>query len=170
MFKNNGFDKKLVEQLEIKASRAQARGEIGDAALLTVQAARLYREENELIAASLYHKAFTLYLKARQVEDAMRQANDSFHMLDYTGWLEKSMDQVLDLKEMIGEMRSAGFERESEQFASVLDQKLGEFGLMLRPSGNQPLPVVCPTCGAALPNPTPDGEVHCTFCGHLARG
>ena len=170
MFKHNGFDKRLADQLENKAALAQSHGEIADAALYTVQAARVYRDENALIAARLYHKAFSLYLKARQVEDALRQATDSFHMLDYTGWLGKSMEQVLDLKEMIGELRSAGFQREAEQFSDLFNQKLGEFGLMLKPDGNLPLPVVCPSCGAALPNPTPDGEMRCTFCGHLVRG
>lgn len=170
MFHHNGFDKRTADQLEDKASQAQARGEIGDAALFTVQAARLYRDENALIAARLYHKAFSLYLKARQVDDALRQANDSFHMLDYSGWLEKSMEQVLDLKEMIGELRCAGFQHEAAQFAGILNHKLSQFGLMLIPDGAAPLPSVCPTCGAALPNPTPDGEVRCSFCGHLARG
>jgi hypothetical protein len=156
-----------VEALQAEASKFQAHGQYAEAAGNYEQMAAAYQDSNSLIYASYCHEAFRMWLKAKNADRAMQPAHASFHVLDDTGWLKRSMEEVLDLKLMIDELRSAGYSDEAEAFAGELNEKLGEFGLMLKPASAGHGPAICPSCGAPLPRSTSDDEVKCPFCGYI---
>jgi hypothetical protein len=167
MFKSSFFKKRELEALEEEARKFQSRGRYAEAAENYARIAQAYLEENPLIYANHCHEAFRMWLKAKEPAKALEQAQALFHILDDTGWLKRSMEQVLDLKLMIDEFKTAGYLAEAETFARGLNDKLAEFGLMLRPDGH--IPSICPSCGAQLPHFEAREEVKCSFCGYVAQ-
>lgn len=167
MFKTRFFKEREVESLKEEAQKLQSRGQYAQAAEVYNKVAAAYLDDNPLIYASNGHQAFRLWLKAREAEKAMQQARAIFHVLDDNGWLRRSMEQVLDLKLMIDEFRSAGYINEAELFAGDLNNKLGEFGLMLKPGAASAHPSICPSCGAQLPQAEAGQQVICSFCGYV---
>jgi hypothetical protein len=169
MFKRDGVDKRLVRTLEEEVSKLQTHGQYAEAAEVYAQLAAAYLDDNVLIYAGYCHESFGMWLKARDVEKALTQAHNAFRVLDDAGWLSKSMEQVLDLKQMIDELKAGGYPDEANAFAQELDEKLAEFGLMLRPVSAGKLPANCPACGASLPYSPLADEITCASCGHVTR-
>jgi len=167
MFKSKVVNKHEIEALRAAASKLQEHGQYAEAAENYARAAEAYLEENPLIYAGYCHEAFRMWLKAKSIENALRQAHAAFHVLDDAGWLKKSMEEVLGLKQMIDEMKAAGYDAEAGTFASELNEKLGEFGLMLKPAFERHAITMCPSCGAPLPLTSAGNEVTCTFCGYV---
>jgi primosomal protein N' len=157
----------MVDALEDEASKYQAHGQYAEAAENYARVAAAYLDDNVLIYARYCHEAFRMWLKAKNVEKALQQAQAAFRVLDDTGWLKKSMEQVLDLKLMIDELKAAGYSAEAELFAQRLNEKLGEFGLMLKPVPGDHKPTNCPACGAPLPYAKPGNEIMCSYCGFV---
>lgn len=169
MFKGKTMNKQMIKALEDEASKFQAHGQYAEAAQDYARVAAAYLDENALIYARYCHEAFRMWLKAKDVENALQQAQDVFRVLDDTGWLKRSMEQVLDLKLMIDELRAAGYRAEADTFAHAFNEKLGEFGLMLKPVSEGQESTSCPACGAPLPHSTAGEEMKCSFCGYVIR-
>lgn len=169
MFKSfsKGVNKHKVEALEQEASKFQAHGQYAEAAGNYALMSAAYQDDNVLIYVGYCHEAFRMWLKAKDAGKALQQAHAVFHVLDDTGWLKRSMEQVLDLKLMIDELKAAGYTDEADTFAGELNQKLGEFGLMLKPVSTGHAPAVCPSCGAPLPRSAAGDEIICPFCGYV---
>jgi hypothetical protein len=74
-----------------------------------------------------------MWLKAAEPGNALKLAREIMRVLDDTGWLKRSMEQVLDLKAMIDEFKAAGYSAESSALAQDLNRKLDLLGLMLKP-------------------------------------
>jgi hypothetical protein len=166
-FMGKGVDKHKVETLQAEASKFKAHGQHAEAAGCYEQIAAVYQDDNTLIYAGYCHEAFRMWLKAKNVDKALGQAHAAFHALDDTGWLKRSMEQVLDLKLMIDELKAAGYSDEAEAFAGELNEKLAEFGLMLKPASTGHGPAICPSCGAPLPRVVVGDEIKCPFCGYV---
>lgn len=171
MFKGigKGVNKRKIEALEEEASKFQSHGQYAEAAGNYEQMAAAYLDSNTLIYAGYCHEAFRMWLKAKNADRALVRAHAAFHVLDDTGWLKRSMEEVLDLKLMIDELRAAGYNDEAEAFAGELNKKLGEFGLMLKPTSADHVPTVCPSCGAPLPRSMAGDELKCPFCGYVIQ-
>ncbi len=169
MFGHHGPDRRQVEGLQSEARAFEAHKQYAEAAGSYTRLAAAYQEENVLICAGYHHDALRLWLKAGLPGQAVQSAETAFRLLDDAGWLEKSMEQVLDLKKVIDELNAAGYAAEAGAFAQKLDARLAAFGLMLRPAAQAPLPQVCPSCGAALPASFQATEVTCAFCGWVVR-
>ncbi len=165
MFKGKLFRKQNIEALEDEARRFQANGQYVEAAETYTRLASTYLNDNPLIYASYSHEAFMMWLKANNAEAALEQAHTLFRVLDDTGWLNRSMEQVLNIKLMIDEFKSAGYTNEADTLAGELNKKLEEFGLMLKPVSGAHYPSVCPSCGAQISNIESGGELKCSFCG-----
>jgi hypothetical protein len=167
LFKRRAVNKHKIEALNEAASRFLARGQFAEAAENYEQAAAAFLDDNVLIFVRYSHEAFRTWLKAKTVERALQQAHEALRVLDASGWLKKSMEEVLDLKQMIDELEAAGYGAEADAFARELDEHLSEVGLMLKPrSARRPL-TVCPACGAPLPDPSRGDEMKCSFCGFV---
>jgi LSD1 subclass zinc finger protein len=164
---SKGIDKRAVKALQDDISKFQTHGQYADAAEAYARLAVMYLDDNPLIYAGYCHDAFRMWLKAENVENALIQANNAFRVLDDAGWLRRSMEQVLDLKQMIDELKAGGNFAEAASFANELDIKLAEFGLMLRPASGGKLPTICPACGAPLPYSSSADEIKCPSCGHI---
>jgi hypothetical protein len=162
-----GVNKHKIEALEEEALKFQAHGQYAEAAGNYELMATAYQDDNVLIYAGYCHEAFRMWLKAKDGGKALQQAHAAFHVLDDTGWLKKSMEQVLDLKLMIDELKAAGCNDEADTFAGELNEKLGEFGLMLKPASTGHAPAICPSCGAPLPRTVAEDEIKCPFCGYM---
>jgi hypothetical protein len=162
------WSKRKIDALGEEAARLKAHAQYAEAAEIYARLAVEYLDENALIYAGYCHDAFNMWLKAKNIENALQQANNAFQVLDDGGWLKRSMEQVLDLKQMIAEMNEAGFPAEADSFADKLNNKLAEFGLMLRPVSSGKMPSICPACGAPLPH-SYEGETKCSFCGYVIR-
>jgi rubrerythrin len=169
MFKRRTVDKRLVNALEGEVAKLQTRGQPAEAAETYERLAAAYLEDNVLIYADYCHSAFRMWLKAKEIEQALRTAHDVLRVLDDAGWLKKSMERVLDLKQMIDELKAGGYGLEAEEFAKALDDKLAEFGLMLRPVKSGTFPATCPACGAPLPVADGETEIKCPSCGQITR-
>jgi hypothetical protein len=169
VFKGKAVNKHVVEALEDAASKFQAHSQYAEAAENYSRVAAAYLDDNVLIYARYCHEAFRMWLKAKKVENALQQAQAAFRVLDDTGWLKKSMEEVLDLKQMIDELKAAGYNAEADTFARGFNDKLGEFGLMLKPVPGEHETTNCPECGAPLPRANADDEIKCSFCGYVSR-
>jgi len=163
------MNKNMIRAMEEAASKCQAQGQYSEAAENYARAAAAYLDDNALIYAQYSHEAFRMWLKAKNAANALQQARAVFRVLDDTGWLKKSMEEVLDLKQMIDEFNAADFGAEGDTFASEFNEKLGEFGLMLRPRPGPQLRATCPECGAPLPHFLDGDEIKCSFCGYVMR-
>jgi hypothetical protein len=166
---SKGIDKRAIKALQDDVSKFQTHGQYAEAAETYARLAAMYLNDNPLIYAGYCHDAFRMWLKAKDVENALLQAHNAFRVLDDAGWLRRSMEQVLDLKQMIDELKAAGYPAEANSFANELDRKLAEFGLMLRPVSGGKLPTICPACGAPLPYSNFEDEIKCSSCGHITR-
>jgi hypothetical protein len=167
MFTGKFFKKRELGALAEEARTLQSHGRYAEAAEKYSGVASGYLEENPLIYASYSHQAFRMWLKARNGARALEQARAVLQVLDDTGWLKQSMEQVLDLILMIDEFRLAGNTVEADSFAGNLNNRLAEFGLMLKPSGGEARLSICPACGAQLPHADPGEELRCSFCGYI---
>ena len=167
MFKSKGVNKHEVEALEAEASKLEAHGQYAQAAGNYARVAEAYLDDNVLIHARYCHEAFRMWLKAKDAPSALEQAQAVLRVLDDTGWLKKSMEEVLGLTQMIDEMKTAGYGAEAGTFAGELNEKLGELGLMLRPAPTPHATTPCPSCGAPLPTSSAGNEVKCPFCGYV---
>jgi hypothetical protein len=166
---SRGVDKRAVKALQDDIVKFQTHGQYAEAAEAYARLAAMYLDDNPLIYAGYCHDSFRMGLKAENVENALIQAHNEFRVLDDTGWLRRSMEQILDLKQMIDELQAGGYSAEADSFANELDRKLAEFGLMLRPVSDGKLPEICPACGAPLPYSNAVDEVKCPSCGHITR-
>jgi len=163
------MNKHLIRAMEEAASKYRAQGQYVEAAENYDRVAAAYLDDNALIYAQYSHEAFRMWLKARNAANALQQARAMFRVLNDTGWLNKSMEEVLGLKQMIDEFNAADFGTEADVFAHEFSQKLGEFGLMLKPRTGQPPTPTCPECGAPLPRFADGDEIKCSFCGYVVR-
>ena len=157
------------EVLTAEACKFEAHGQYAEAAENYVRAGAVYLDEkNHLIYARYCHDAVKSWIKAKEPGKAVNQAQEIFHVLDDTELLKKSMEQVLMLKQITDEFNEANFTEEARIFASLLNTKLAEFGLMLKPFGMQ-YPSQSPSCGAQLPRTESGKETTCSFCGHIIQ-
>ena len=168
MFKNIFSKKDDNETLEEEARKLEGHGQYAEAAEKLVRVAGTYVDENPLIYARYCQRAVQLWIKAKESGKALQQAQEMFQLLDNTGWLKRSMEKVLDMKSIIDEFKAANYTDEAKTFADLLNNKLKEFGLMLKPSGAHH-PSQCPSCGAQLPHAEMSEEITCSFCGYVIQ-
>ena len=169
LFTHKKLSEKEIDALEDRASSLSFSGQTAEAARAYEQVAEAYLGDNNLIFANTCYTAFKLWLKADDSKEALRLAERSLKVLDDSGWLEKSMEQWLQLKQMMDEMKSAGHPAESQALADRMNVKLAKLGFMLLPSGPEKPPTVCPACGADLPETAPGKTIVCSYCGYRLR-
>lgn len=170
MFRRKSVNQRQIDALQAEAAQQRAHGQYAQAAATFAQVAAAYLDENPLIYARCSRDAFEMHLKARQGPEAAQLAQQVLQVLDDTGWLKKSMEEVVNLKGMRDALATAGFAAEAAGLAQALNTKLAEFGLMLTPEHAAPSAGLCPNCGAPLPTVPAGQERRCTFCGYLAAG
>lgn len=156
------------EVLTAEACKVEAHGQYAEAAENYARAGAVYLDENLLIYARYCHDHVKSWIKAKEPGKAVNQAQEIFHVLFDTELLKRSMEQVLMLKQIIDEFNEANFTEEARTFASLLNTKLAELGLMLKPSGTQH-PSQCPPCGAQPPRTESGKETTCSFCGYIVQ-
>src|SRR5436190_535321 len=82
------------------------------------------RQYNELICQDDCHDAFTLWLKANDVDQALVQARNALSVIGGTSWFTSSSDEVADLFEMVGELYAAGYATAADTFAREINEQL----------------------------------------------
>lgn len=169
MFKPKKLSKKEIDALEDQASALSFGGKTAEAARAYERVAEAYLGENNLIFANTCTTAFKLWLKAGRGADALRVAERSIKALDDSGWLEKSMEQWLQLKGMMDDLQAAGCPAEGQALAETMNAKLAKLGFRLLPDEPGTPPTVCPACGADLPETAPGKTSVCSYCGFRIR-
>ena len=166
LFKHKKLSEKEIDALEDQASSLSLGGQTAEAARAYEKVAEAYLGDNNLIFANTCYTAFKLWLKAGDSKEALRLAERSLKVLDDSAWLEKSMEQWLQLKQMMDEMKAAGYQAEAQALAQKMNGKLAKLGFMLRPVEPEKPPTICPACGADLPETTPGERTVCSYCGY----
>ncbi len=159
--------------------RLDREGRYADAAERFTGLAGEYTQENPLIYQLYSHDAFNEWLKAKNVDQAMRQASDVLRLLSDTGWLGKSSEAVDDLSKMVGELYVAGYQSEAAWLAEEINRQLVAHGLpaRMKQAGGMAggvlkagqFPSVCPQCGGGLPAASGENELTCPYCGSVIR-
>jgi predicted RNA-binding Zn-ribbon protein involved in translation (DUF1610 family) len=153
-------------------------GRYGEAAAIYTHLADEYIEANSLIYQLYSHDSFRMWLKAKNVENALHQAGDVLRVLSDTGWINNSSEAVDDLSKMVGELYVAGYVTEAGGLSNEINQKLKAHGVPPRAvsteasgaavafKGSQ-FASICPQCGGALPPANSEAEIKCPYCGSI---
>jgi hypothetical protein len=166
---NQKKNQKDIEALGDQALSFKLGGQNVEAARAYEEVAESYLGENNLIFAKTCYSAFQCWLKAQQGKEGLRLAERSLQVLDNSGWLDSSMEQWLQFKKMVDELREAGFPAESNALVEAMNRILAKLGFMLRPAETKLLSHICPACGANLPEMVPGKPVVCAYCGYQVQ-
>jgi hypothetical protein len=153
-------------------------GKYTEAAAVYTRMAGEYIADNPLIYQLYSHDSFRMWLKAKDVENALRQAETVLRVLSDTGWISRSDDAVDDLSKMVGELYVAGYVTEAAALSDKINQQLKAHGVPLlkvypenpgAPAALRPGPSasICPQCGGSLPVSNGAGEIRCPYCGSI---
>jgi hypothetical protein len=155
-------------------------GKYTEAATVYTRMADEYIADNPLIYQLYSHDSFRMWLKAKDVENALHQAETVLRLLSDTGWISRSDDAVDDLSKMVGELYVSGYVTEAGELSDEINQQLKAHGMPLlkvypespaaAPAPRTGLsPAICPQCGGALPLSQGAEEVRCPYCGSIIR-
>lgn len=120
---------------------------------------------NELIYAGDCHDAITLWLKAGDIDNALRIARNALQTISKSDWIMEMDEHVDDICNIVGEMYAAGFPTAADTFAAEINVELQKHNLPTRLEVKRgKFPSVCPQCGGALPFTNSDQSLTCPFC------
>lgn len=116
------------------------------------------------------HDAFRLWLEAKNIDNAMREARKALHAISEKGWIKTSKSAVDDLCKIVGELYVSGYATAADTFAREINEQLEKNGLPPRLEIRRgKFPTTCPQCAGALPFSYSESSVTCTFCGSVVR-
>ena len=153
-------------------------GKYAEAAAVYSLMADEFVVDNPLIYQLYAHDSFRMWLKARDIDNALRQADTVLRVLSATGWISRSTDAVDDLSKMVGELYVGGYVTEAGALSDEINQQLKAHGVpSLKVSPETPAAAaaprpgpsasICPQCGGSLPLSNAAGEIRCPYCGTI---
>jgi LSD1 subclass zinc finger protein len=151
-------------------------GKYAEAGVVYTRMADEYIVDNPLIYQLYSHDSFRMWLKAKNVDNAQRQADAVLHVLSDTDWIGRSTDAVDDLGKMVGELYVDGYVTEAGTLSNQINQQLKAHGMPpLRVSLETPgaaLKIgpsasICPQCGGSLPLSNGADEIRCPYCNSI---
>jgi len=153
-------------------------GKYTEAAAVYTRMADEFIVDNPLIYQLYSHDSFRMWLKAKDVHNALRQADAVLRVLSDTGWIVRSTDAVDDLSKMVGELYVGGYVTEAGALSDEINQQLKAHGVPpLKVSPETPAAAatpragpsasICPQCGGSLPFSNGAGEIRCPYCGTI---
>lgn len=153
-----------------EANRFKRAENFAAAAVVYERLAADSRQYNELICQDDCHDAFKMWLKAKNVDQALVQARNALSVIVDTCWFNSSSDELDDLFKMVGELYAAGYATAADAFAREINQQLVAHNLPPRSETRHGhFPTTCPQCGGTLPFSYSDESVTCPFCSCVIR-
>jgi hypothetical protein len=167
------INKALDEALSLERD-----GKYAEAATVYARMADEFIVDNPLIYQLYAHDSFRMWLKAKDIDNALRQADTVLRVLSDTGWIGRSDEAVDDLSKMVGELYVGGYVAEAGALSDEINQQLKAHGVPpLRDFPEAPgaaavpragpSPSICPQCGGALPRSDGAEEITCPYCGTI---
>jgi hypothetical protein len=122
---------------------------------------------NELIYARDCHDAFQDWLKAGEVAKALTNARNALKLIANSTWFPDD-DIVQDICGMVGELYTAGYTEDADEFACEIDAEYVKHGYQSKfKSKHGNFPITCPQCGAVLPQAENETTITCPFCNSV---
>ncbi len=153
-------------------------GEYAEAAERFTELAELAQNFNRpRRAIQLQLRAYDAWLKARQPANALKQAQAVLNIVFTTGKLRAGLNIA---RQVIDELRAAGFKAEADILTKETNERLAAHGLSLASSAAPApdaapaprpgkLPTACPQCSGRLPRSFGEDEIECDYCGSIIR-
>lgn len=115
--------------------------------------------------------AFEMWMKAKDVENALQQARNALKILIKNDgkWLKyNSGEQANDLLKMVVALYGEGYIAEGDNLSREINQQLEKYDVPLRciasPVHRNKFPSICPQCGGKLPYSPNHNAIKCPFC------
>lgn len=154
-----------------KAIDLAAQEKYADAAEVYTRYAPEVLEYGELLYVLYCRYAFEMWIKAKDVGNALQQARNALRILCSNDgeWLKYSSGtHADDLLWMAGELYATGYIAEADIFSQEVNVQLEKYDLPMRcvvgTLRKSTFPSVCPQCGGNLPYSPYQHAIECPFC------
>lgn len=125
----------------------------------------------ELLYCVYCNYAFEMWIKAKNVTNALQQARNTLHILSSNDgkWLKyNSGQQANDLLKMVIKLYGEGYIAEADTLSIEINEQLEKYNVPLRcaaaPSYRNQFPSICLQCGGKLPYSPNHNAIKCPFC------
>jgi hypothetical protein len=153
-----------------QAYEFKKQGKLAEAAGVYERLAEDSFQYNLLIYGGDCHDAFKLWLEAKNIDNAMREARKALHALSEKSWLKMSTSAVDELSKMVGELYVSGYATAADTFAREINEQLVLNGLPPQLEIRRgKFPTTCAQCGGALPFTYSESSIPCPFCGAVVH-
>ncbi len=125
----------------------------------------------ELMYCTYCNYAFGLFIKAKDVENALQQARNALKILIQNDgkWIKyNSGEQANDLLKMVVALYGEGYIAEGDTLSREINEQFEKYDVPLRciaaPAQRNKFPSICPQCGGKLPYSPNHKAIKCPFC------
>ena len=174
-FRNRKNDAQLKRAIDLEYDHKYA-----EAAQVYAERAKLDpddKDDNELIFADNCISSFKDWIKAGKADEALNQARRALQGYVVGDWLKPDSDDdgenIASLREMVADLRQAGYMKESDAFLTDVNKALAKLGQpplsTIVASAEYRFPDTCPHCGGVITYCGHLDEIPCPFCGGVVR-
>ncbi|HEY2867216.1 MAG TPA: hypothetical protein VGJ02_09000 [Pyrinomonadaceae bacterium] len=170
------FRRHRAGKAQTKAIDLEYDHKYAEAAQVYADRAKLDLPDNELIFADDCIDSFKNWIKAGNREEALNEARRALQGYLLGDWLTDDGDDdgenLKTLKDLIDDLREAGYTAEADAFLADVNNALVKFGRkpvsIVVVSTEFRFPDICPHCGGAITYRGHLDEIDCPFCsGHV---